>query len=85
MDQETQTSGINMTLKQALAMKIENHELKRKCQENQLSAKNTKSFSIDDIQDDNDMHFYIGLMFVQFMCLWKFLDAAVNNLSRYQE
>ncbi|KAK3107264.1 hypothetical protein FSP39_010620 [Pinctada imbricata] len=85
-DKETQTSSVNLTLKESLSLKLENYELKKQLRNTKKEVKGdeeSKPFSIDEIKDDDEkMVFYTGLTYQQFMCLWRFLGPATRNLSR---
>lgn len=75
-----------MTLKDSLALKVDNYQLKRKVEDlqNEITRKRDEHhFSIESIEDDDEkMNFYTGLTYMQFMCLWRFLGPATRNLSR---
>ncbi|XP_048747865.2 uncharacterized protein LOC125660063 [Ostrea edulis] len=85
-DKDTQTPSISMTLKDSLALKVDNYQLKRKVEDlqNEITRKRDEHhFSIESIEDDDEkMNFYTGLTYMQFMCLWRFLGPATRNLSR---
>ena len=82
-DEETQTPSRCLSLKETIALKVENIELKMKIGDLENQCTHSKAFSIEDVKyDDKKMKFYTGLSYEQFICLWRFLGPATINLSR---
>jgi hypothetical protein len=85
-ENSTQTTSVCLDLKDAINLKLENHQLKRENED--LKKKITqiaksKELSIDNLKhSDKDMRFYTGLSHSQFICLWNFLGPNTRNISR---
>lgn len=65
-----------LDLKESISLRLENHQLKYENEDlmnknNQIAK--SKEFIIENLKEsDKDMHFYTGLSYSQFLCLWNF-------------
>ena len=73
-DEETQTPSRCLSLKETIALKLENIELKMKIGDLENQCTHSKAFSIEDVKNDKKMKFYTGLSYEQLFVCGDFWD-----------
>lgn len=84
-ENSTQTTSMCLDLKEPISLKLENHKLKYENEDLKKKINpiaKSKELSIENLKEsDKDMHFYTGLSYSQFLCLWNFLGPNTRNIS----
>lgn len=84
-ENSTQTTSMCLDLKEPVSLKLENHRLKYENEDLKKKINpiaKSKELSIENLKEsDKDMHFYTGLSYSQFLCLWNFLGPNTRNIS----